>query len=386
MNLSDRKYDIIVYGSTGFTGKLVAEYLAENVDFSKIKWAIAGRNEYKLFQLKNQLVVQYPQLRNLDIILADTQNEESLEALAQSTKIVITTVGPYILYGEPIVKACVANGTHCVDLVGEPDYVHDIYKHYNFPAERSGSMIINSCGFDSVPADLGAFYTAQLLGKGNDKLIEGYVTVKGNISGGTLASAIGMFEKVDERFLLDLPYRFGPAKAKNIHYQKSIKKWALPMPVIDSLIVSRSSRERKDIYGENFSYAQYFGFRRPLTIGKAIFGVGAIVLASKVDILKNKILQSKPSGQGPSVEERKKSYFELNFIGTSGKKTVITKVSGGDPGYTETSKMLSEAAIVIIENLSDFKNSGGVKTPAGALGEKYLHRLIEKGIHFEQIR
>ncbi|MCO5231496.1 MAG: saccharopine dehydrogenase NADP-binding domain-containing protein [Chitinophagales bacterium] len=386
MSLPERKYDIVVYGATGFTGRLVAEYLAENVDFSKTKWAIAGRSEYKLLQLKNQLVVQYPELRNLDVILADTNQYDTLETLAKSTKVVITTVGPYLLYGEPIVKACVEAGTHCVDLVGEPDYVHHIYKHYDFPASRSGSLIINSCGFDSVPADLGTFYTAQLLGDGDNKSINAYVTVKGNISGGTLASAMGVFENVDEAFLMDIPYRFGSAKAKLIHYQNDVNKWALPMPVIDPLIVSRSSRERKDIYGENFSYAQYFGFRRPITIGTTILGLSALVVASKVKVLRDKIVQTKPSGNGPSVEERAKSFFELNFIGVSGSKTVITKVSGGDPGYTETSKMLAEAALTIVNNLSDYINKGGVKTPAGALGEKYLNRLIEKGIKFEQVQ
>lgn len=386
MKEAQRKYDIIIYGATGFTGQLVVEYFANNVDFNKVKWAIAGRDLTKILSVKNKLLVNFPELLNLDHIIADTDDPDTLEALAKSTKLVITTVGPYQLHGEPIVKACVEAGTHCLDLTGEPKYAQHIYKYYNFSAERNQCFIINSCGFDSVPADMGAFYTAQLLGEGEDKTIECYVSAKGSFSGGTLKSAIGAMEDFNEEMILDPKYKFGSAKFEGIHKQKTINKWALPMPVIDPVIVERSSRLRKDIYGNNFSYAQYYAVKQPLVAIGAFVGVSALMLATQIPILKQQLLNFKQSGEGPSEIEREKSFFKLVFIGKSDNNTVRTCVSGGDPGYTETAKMLSEAALTIIENSDEFKNKGGVMTPAGALGEVYLKRLIDRGIEFKQLK
>ncbi|HUH75465.1 MAG TPA: saccharopine dehydrogenase NADP-binding domain-containing protein [Chitinophagales bacterium] len=386
MKEAQRKYDIVIYGATGFTGQLVAEYFANNVDFKKTKWAIAGRDQNKLLSIKNKLTVRFPELLSLEHIIADTDQPDTLEALAKNTKVVITTVGPYQIYGEPIVKACVEAGTHCLDLTGEPKFVQHIYKHYNFLAERNHAFVINSCGFDSVPADMGAFYTAQLLGDSEDKSIQSYVSAKGSFSGGTLKSAIGAFEGFNEEMILDPKYKFGAEKFEGIHRQKSIQKWALPMPVVDPLIVERSSRLRKDIYGNNFSYAQYFAVKKPFVAATALVGLSALVLATQVPVLKNKILNFKQSGEGPSLKEREQSFFKLVFIGKSPNKTVETSVSGGDPGYTETAKMLSEAALTLIENPKEFSGKGGVSTPAGALGEKYLQRLIESGIQFKQLK
>lgn len=386
MSLNKKSFDVVIYGATGFTGQLVAEYFAKNVNINIVKWAIAGRNENKLLQVKDKLMSIQDQLKDLDVIQADTEDENSLEQMALSTKVVISTVGPYLLHGEPVVKACISGRAHCLDLSGEPEYVHHIYKHYNFPAERAGVMIINSCGFDSVPADLGAFYTAQLLKSDGVKSIQSYVTANGTFSGGTLKSALGIMEKFSEDMLWDPTYKFGKAEAPVLHYNQDVKKWGVPMPVVDPEIVKRSSRDRKDIFGENFSYAQYFGTSYPWNAGGIVFGVGALILASKVEPIKNQILKWKPSGDGPSESERERSNFKLYFVGTSSNQKVLTTVSGGDPGYTETSKMISEAALTIIENLKLYENCGGVKTPAGVLGEIYLEKLQQKGIVFKTIK
>jgi short subunit dehydrogenase-like uncharacterized protein len=386
MKEAQKQYDIIIYGATGFTGQLVAEYFANNVDFNKVKWAIAGRDLTKILSVKNKLLVNFPELLNLDHIIADTNEPDTLEALAKSTNLVITTVGPYQLHGESIVKACVEAGTHCLDLTGEPKYAQHIYKHYNFAAERNQALIINSCGFDSVPADMGAFYTAQLLGEGDNKSIEAYVSAKGSFSGGTLKSAIGAMEDFNEEMIMEPKYKFGSAKFEGIHQQKTINKWALPMPVIDPVIVERSSRSRKDIYGNNFSYAQYFAFKQPLVAVSAFVGITALMLATQIPMLKKQLLNFKQSGEGPSKTERDQSFFKLVFIGKSFNNIVKTSVSGGDPGYTETAKMLSEAALTIIENPEEFNGKGGVITPAGALGELYLKRLIDRGIEFKQLK
>ncbi len=379
------KYDIVVYGATGFTGSLVAKYLSENAGESNIKWAIAGRNQDKLFRVKNSILAGRPRSENLDIILADNDNQESLERLAGMTRVVITTAGPYMKYGENIIKACVEAGTHCVDLSGEPPFVNNIYKNYNFPAERSGSIIINSCGFDSVPADLGAYYTAKQLGEGNDKVIKSYVSVKGSISGGTLLSAVEFLEQKSFVDSSDSQYRIGIHKFNLFHYQREIKKWALPMPVIDPEIVRRSSRLHPEIYGENFSYAQYVGLSKPLEAGGLVAGVGALIAASKIPFVKKRLINWRKSGEGPSEEERAQSRFKLVFIGKMDGKQVITSVSGGDPGYTETSKMISEAAMLLAENYEAYKGKGGVYSPAGILGQDFLDRLLHKGILFSRI-
>lgn len=381
-----RNIDVVIYGATGFTGQLVAEYFATYVNIKDVKWAIAGRNESKLHQVKDKLKKLNNDLAELSVIVADTQDDNSLFQLAQSTKVVITTVGPYLLHGEAIVKACVESGTHCLDLSGEPEYVHHIYKHYNFPAERSGAMIINSCGFDSVPADLGTFYTAQLLDNDSPKNIQTYVTASGSISGGTLISAMGILEKFTEDMLWDPTFKFGQKEAPLVHYQSSINKWGVPMPVVDPEIVKRSSRERVDVYGKDFSYAQYVGTSYPWSAGGIVLGASALIVASKIEPLKNFLLQWRKSGEGPSESERSAAKFEVFFVGKNASKQVITSVSGGDPGYDETSKMIAEAALTIIQHQGEWEGKGGVKTPAGVLGEKYLKRLQQRGIKFKVIQ
>jgi len=384
--MASKEYDIVVYGATGFTGRLIVEYLAQNTDPSTLKWAISGRDSDKLFRLKNAIAAENETLSDVGVIVASNEDYESLVNLAQSAKVIITLAGPYAEYGELLVKACVESSTHCLDLSGEPNYVGGIYKDYNFPAERSGSIIISSCGFDSVPADLGAFYTALQLGEGDGKVIQSYVSVKGSVSGGTLRSAIENLEKRSLATLGEVEFSVGHKKFKSFHYQKLFKKWGIPMPVIDPVVVGRSSRARKDIYGDNFSYAQYIGLSHLLKTGAVFAGLGTLILASKSTTVKNRLTQWRKSGEGPSEDQRSKSHFKLNFIGTLEDKQVFTSVSGGDPGYSETAKMIGEAALLLVEEPNKFKGKGGVHTPAGVLGQKYLERLHQKGILFERVK
>lgn len=384
--MANIEYDIVVYGATGFTGGLVVKYLAQNTDSTQMKWAIAGRDLNKLFKVKNSIVAEHPDLSSLGVIVASNEDEKSLERLAQSTKVVITTAGPYLKYGEQVVKSCVEAGTHCLDLSGEPNYVDHIYKYYDFPAQRSGSVIINSCGFDSVPADLGALYTALQLGQGDGKVIQCYVSVKGSFSGGTLLSAIEHLEQKDMSSSNGINYSIGKKKLKSFHYQKLLKKWSVPMPVIDPIVVGKSSRAHKNIYGNDFSYAQYIGLDRPWESAGLFAGVGALLLASKFSAVKEKLVDWKSSGEGPSEEERTHSHFKVSFIGSLGEKHIVTSVSGGDPGYTETSKMIAEAALLLVENGDEYKDKGGVHTPAGVLGQKYIEKLQQRGILFERVK
>ena len=384
MPKSSRTFDITLYGATGFTGQLVAQYLSKKAAQKKLKIAIAGRNADKLFALKNKLLALNPKLLDIGVVIASTAQQDSLEKMAGDTRVIINTVGPYYLHGEPLVKACINQRTHSVDLNGEPDYSQNIFKYYNFPAERSGTMIISSCGFDSVPADLGAFYTAKLLGEGNNKTIRCYVTVKGGISGGTWNSAMKIFDEVNEAFLTEPPFKFGNGTIPGFHNQKDIKLWAVPLPVIDPMIVRRSTFSRKDIYGENFSFGHFAGMKSSWIAGGFVAGVGILYGASRIDFIRKQLLKLIESGEGPSEKQRAKSFFKLYFVGESQGKQVKATVSGGDPGYTETSKMISEAALTIVDNY-DQLNKGGVLAPAGALGELYLDNLQQNGIHFEQI-
>jgi len=381
MKDSSRRFDIIIYGVTGFTGKLVAEYFTRNVDRTQVNWAIAGRNERKLQEVISDLKQISNAAENLEYILADTSDIDDMSRLAESAKIILSTVGPYALHGEALVSACVEAGTHCLDLAGEPDYVQHIYKHYDFKAARNGALIVNSCGFDSVPADLGTFFTAQQLPAGTKK-IQGYISGKGTFSGGTLSSAIGILEQLTEEAILDPKYKFGPASFDGVHYRKAIGKWALPMPVVDPQIVRRSSRLRPDIYGPDFSYGQYLGADNPVYAGGIAIGAGALLLASKFEASRNLLLGWRESGEGPDEVKREQSHFRVDLIGQSGETTVRCSVSGGDPGYGETSKMISEAALTILEQYDQLPVKGGVVTPAGALGELYLERLQKKGVRF----
>jgi short subunit dehydrogenase-like uncharacterized protein len=296
---------------------------------------------------------------------------------------VLTTVGPYALYGEPLVKACVENGTHYLDITGEPEFVKSILNKYDDQAKANNALIINCCGFDSIPADAGAYFTASKLSPGN-KVIRAYVTGSGNFSGGTWASAINAFSKIRETGMVTGGDGNGStAKHPTFHYQSAIGKWAVPMPVIDPWMVKRSSKLQEAVYGQGFSYAQYLAIKDLPKMVALLAGVAGLVVAAQFDITRNLLLNYRKSGEGPSEAERAKGYFKLYFIGESNGQTIKCSVSGGDPGYSETAKMLSESALAVLFNYNELSVKGGVVTPAGALGQFLINRLMAAGIQFK---
>lgn len=228
-----RTYDIIVWGATGFTGQLVAEYIIRH--YPQISLAIAGRSEAKLREVRNTLHRQ-----DMPMLIAESHDYSSLFDMAMQAKVLITTVGPYIRYGEKLVKACIDSGTHYLDITGEPAFVQDILHKYHADALEKGTLVINCCGFDSVPADLGAYYTASLLRKEVPKTIKGYVSFNASFSGGTWASAMEAFSAGMKSLPKVSGGKGGRKIPQGVYFEKEIEKWVLPMPVIDPWMVKEA--------------------------------------------------------------------------------------------------------------------------------------------------
>lgn len=383
--MSERPFDILLFGATGFTGGLVAEYFARNVDRNSVKWVLAGRNASKLEAVKQRLVAINPACASVELLQADSDDADSLLKAVSKAKVVVTTVGPFALHGEALVKACVAAGTHYCDITGEPEFVKTVLRNYDAEAKAKGIFILNCCGFDSIPADAGAYFTAMQLPANERKTIRGFVSTNGSFSGGTYASAIGAMAKLGKA---SGEPREGGGKSgrkieQKIHFDKSLQRWALPMPVIDPWMVARTARYRSEVFGDDFAYAQFLSLRSlPQLIG-LLAVVGGMAAGAQLQPVREMMLNYRKSGEGPDQATRDKSYFKVTFLGESETKQVKTQVSGGDPGYTETSKMLSETALLLLEHAGKLPLKGGVLTPAGALGHLLIERLQAKGIRFE---
>jgi short subunit dehydrogenase-like uncharacterized protein len=378
--MGERQYDVAVLGATGFTGALTAEYLARNAP-GTTRWAIAGRNQSRLESL------------GLDVPLvhADVNDPESLRELAESTRVLITTVGPYINFGEPVVAACAAAGTDYVDLTGEPEFVDLMWLRYNSQAESTGARLVHSCGFDSIPYDLGVLFTVGQLPEGAPIGISGYGRAGGTFSGGTYHSAVHIMGRLrqgakvahersaKEREPSDRRVRllFGRP-----HHSDVAGGWAAPVPTIDPQHVVRSARAL-DRYGPDFSYSHYMVVKRLTTLAGLGVGAGAVVALAQLGPTRNALLKLKDPGEGPSEERRAKSWFRVRFVGQSDGTRIVTEVSGGDPGYSETSKMLAESALCLAHD--QLPERSGQLTTAVAMGQPLIDRLTRAGIEFRVV-
>lgn len=381
--MTDRAFDIVVFGATGFTGRLVVARLAE-IAPDTLRLAIAGRSAEKL------AAVAAGVSREIGQIVADVSDPASLPAMSGQTRVLITTVGPYAKYGEPVVDACVATSTHYLDITGEPDFVADIQSRHHEAAQAAGVAVVSCCGFDSIPADLGAYYTASQLPPGAQKTIQGYVTVAGSFSGGTWASALNAMAELRQA----APSKGGDSARKKtkgpsykpaIHYNEAIGGWGIPMPVIDPLVVKRSAKAMPEVYGPSFAYGHFLRRKKLHQVAGLIVGVGAVAGLAQFSLTRAALLSYRKSGEGPNEAERAKGYFRVDFIGEADSgETVRARVTGGDPGYTETSKMLSEAALLLITD-PEIPNAMGVVTTAAAFGMKLIERLNNVGITFEVV-
>ncbi len=375
-------------GATGFTGRLTAEYLARNAP-AGLRWGLAGRNAEKLKRVRDGLAGISPEAGSIELVQADSTDPASLKALASRTRVVATTVGPYLQWGEPLVAACAEAGTDYLDLTGEPEFVDRMWLAHHETARRTGARLVHACGFDSIPHDLGAMFTVGQLPADQPILLRGVVRAGGTASGGTFHSAMNAMSRMKEMRQVSKERRRAEGRpagrlslpvAGKPHRDPVLGYWLLPMPVIDPMIVARSGAALES-YGPDFRYSHYAGTK---TLRYAVGGgalVGGIGLAAQVKPLRNLMLSKMPQGEGPDEKRREKSWFSVDFVGEAGGKQVHTRVSGGDPGYTETSKMLAEAAMCLA--LDDNPPSAGQVTTAQAMGENLLDRLRAAGIRFE---
>jgi short subunit dehydrogenase-like uncharacterized protein len=376
--VSDRTYAVVLLGATGFTGRLTAAHLARRLAGTTTRWAIAGRDRTKLEALRDEL----PGEPGIEV--ADVGDADSLLALARSTDVLATTVGPYARYGEPVVAACVEAGTEYADITGEPGFVAAIRDRFDAPARDAGIRLVSCCGFDSVPHDLGVRFTVGLLPDDAPTTVRGYVHASGRWSGGTAASAL---DAISRRKLPrvgssgDRAVREVAMVPPRIHRARDLDAWGVPLPTIDPIVVLRSARELAG-YGERFRYGHYAEVSTLPVAAAGIAAVGGMAAMATLPPTRSLLQRLLPDpGEGPSEERRARSRFRVTFVGGAGGQRVVTRVSGGDPGYDETAKMLGEAALSLAQDARD--DVAGHCTPAIALGEHYQARLEHQGIGFE---
>lgn len=376
---ADRPYDIVVYGATGYTGRLVAEYLAHHYQGKGPKWAMAGRSADKLAEVRD--LIGAP--ADTPLVVANSDDPASMKALAESTRVVVTTVGPYQLYGEPLLKACVEAGTDYADLCGEPAWMREMVDKYHEAAKASGARIAFSSGFDSIPFDLGVFMLqkeAKARHGSPAPRVKGRVrAMQGTFSGGTAASLTETMKAVAKNpgliKILQSPFGLtpgfeGPSQPMGLlpEYDDSVGKWAAPfiMATINTKNVHRTNFLLGHPYGADFKYDEMM-----LTSAGEIGEKAAHAVA---EMLKNPFGAKPPKpGEGPTKEERENGFYDVLFIGEwPDGKTIRYGVKGRyDPGYGSTSRMIAETGIALL----DCKAEGGVSLPGALLGEALVQRL-----------
>jgi saccharopine dehydrogenase (NAD+, L-glutamate forming) len=385
--VTERELDVVLFGGTGFTGRLTALHLARHAP-AGLRWALAGRTLTKLESLRAELAGIDPALADLELVVVEADDATGLAELARRTRVVITAVGPYLAHGEPLLAACAEAGTDYVDLTGEPEFVDRMYVAHHAAAERSGARIVHACGFDSVPHDLGAYFTVQQLPDDRPITLRGVVRATGGVSGGTFHSLVNAASRLGEmrravraRGAVERApdARSAQAVTGRPHRDPVTGYWLLPAPAIDQQIVARSGAALAS-YGPDFRYSHYLGMLHlPVLVGAGL-GVGAVVGAAQVKPLRNLLLSRMPQGTGPSDATRARARFTVDFVGTAGDRQVHTRVSGIDP-YDVSGITLAESALCLA--LDDNPPTAGCVTTAQAMGEHLLARLRATGMRFE---
>jgi len=375
-----RELDIVVYGATGFTGRLVAEYLNQQYGVNgEVKWAMAGRSRDKLVAVRDEMGVG----SDVPLIVADASDVESVNKMVASTSVILTTVGPYQLYGNELVEACAAQGTDYVDLCGEPAWMHKMIAAHSAAAEKSGARIVFSCGFDSIPFDLGVFFLQQhavsTLGSTVARVKGRVRAMKGTMSGGTLASfKETMAAAGRDRSLIGIlrnPFALTPGfegaeqpLGNQPEYDEALQSWVAPfvMASINTKNVHRSNMLLGHSYGENFVYDEMM-VTGPGDKGEAI----AKAVTDDTSMAKSSL----QPGEGPSKEERENGLYDVLMVGehTDGRSVRISVKGDRDPGYGSTSKMIAESAVCLVKN-PDI-GAGGIWTTAPIMGAELIERL-----------
>ena len=405
--MSNRDFDIVVWGATGFTGALVAEYLLAQYGIGgNLRWAIAGRSEEKLEKLRHALGSE---ATALPTIVADSFDEQKLSDMAAKTRVVITTVGPYAKYGSQLVASCVEQGTHYCDLAGEAQWIRRMIDTHHEAARASGSRIVHCCGFDSVPMDIGVHFlqreAKRLHGDYCASIAMNVKAMRGTFSGGTMASMMNLVREAradrDVARVLVHPYALNPdgerkgpdsVDQRGVRFDETAQTWTAPfiMAGINTKVVRRSHALQGFPYGKDFRYreAMMMGEGAPgwLRAAGVAGGLGGFMLTASIGPMRRlleKYVLPKP-GEGPSKDQRETGFFDLRQFGKLADGTVIrTKITGDrDPGYGSTSKMLAESGVCLAQD--ELASGGGVLTPAAAMGDALLSRLQENaGLTFE---
>ena len=387
--MKNREIGIVIYGATGYTGKLVAEYMNNKYGVNReVSWAIAGRSLEKLAATRDELGIS----SDLPLILADASDPSSLHSMAARAKVVLTTVGPYQLYGTELVAACALAGTDYVDLCGEPTWMKDMIAAHSDAAKSSGARIVFSCGFDSIPFDLGVYFVQQAAMEQFGAVaprVKGRVRgMQGTWSGGTLASfkatMAAAAKDPDLVAALMNPFALTPGftgadqpDGMKIQYDDVVKSWLAPfvMATINTKNIHRSNLLMGQQYGANFAYDEM------LMTGPGDQGEAMAKAVAEDKSMAND--QTQP-GEGPSREARENGFYDVLFVGeTADGKTIGAAVKGDmDPGYGSTSKMITESAVCLLQNPE--AAAGGIWTPASAMGSLLIERLQENaGLTFE---
>ncbi|MEU6098581.1 saccharopine dehydrogenase NADP-binding domain-containing protein [Streptomyces sp. NPDC047079] len=379
----ERPYDIVLFGATGFVGALTARYLAAHAP-DGLRWALAGRGAGKLERLREQLAGP----AEPDVLRADVADPESLRELARNARVLATTVGPYLRYGEDLVAACADAGTDYLDLSGEAEFVDLVYVRHDVRARETGARLVHSCGFDSVPHDLGVYFTVQQLPEGVPLRVDGYVRAEAMFSGGTFASALGQMARGPQllaaardrgRHEPRLLERRARAPLGAPRFAKEVGAWVLPLPTIDAQVVRRSARVLER-YGPDFRYRHYAAVETlPFAVG-GVAAAGALFTAAQLPPARRWLADRLRPGDGPDPEKRARSWFTVRFVGEGGGQRVFTEVAGGDPGYDETAKMFAESALSLA--FDDLPHTSGQVTTAEAMGNALIERLRTAGIGF----
>jgi len=389
-----KQQDLIIWGATGFTGQLVSEYINKKYSNTALKWGIAGRNKEKASVIAERLNIAKDR-----IFIADCNNIESLIKLTSKTKVICTTVGPYAKLGTNLIEACIKTNTNYCDITGETQWIRKMIDKYHTRAKENKIKIINSCGFDSIPSDMGVFYSQKKLfektGKYASKINMRVAGAKGGISGGTYNSLSNVLEeaRIDKevRKTLTNPYGLNPIDKQNgpdkgdlesVIFDKVSNSWIAPfvMAGINTKIVRRSHALIDFKYGSDFSYDEAtLSGKGVLGQVKGYLSLIPIFLATrkKGSFIKNIVDYILPkSGEGPSENTRISGYYNLRFYLTQQNKIYLSKVIGDmDPGYGSTSKMLAESAVCLA--LDKTPETYGILTPSVALGDPLLKRLQE---------
>ena len=375
--MADREFDIVLYGATGFTGQLVAEHLNKTYAVGRdLKWAIAGRNEAKLAQVRSEIGAP----TSLPLINADASDPASIDAMAGKAKVIITTVGPYQLYGDALVAACAAAGTDYVDLTGESNWIAAKIAQHEATAKASGARIVFSCGFDSIPFDLGVFFVekraVEAFGAPAPRVRGRIRGMKGGLSGGTMASGMATMAAVQRDpsigallanpFALTPGFQGPPQPEEKVYEDKVTGSWVAPfmMAAINTKAVHRSNFLMAHAWGRDLQYDELMMIDGPPKEGAAPgpgFEMGGAL---------------KP-GEGPTKEERETGFYDVLFIAESadGRRASAAVKGDMDPGYGSTSRMLGESAVCLARDVPRSVTPGGCWTTASAMGDALIKRL-----------